>query len=122
VTGKVRLPQYANTKQNIVELFFEKTRQHHTILAVRGTTYAFDREGKLDLPDQADAITAVLARPSIRENIIDLQNLIQSRKWVSDHSWAPPQNLISELEKDLSAELKPRAKRLPTLRPDTGTE
>lgn len=111
IAEKARLPQYANTKQKIVEIFYQKKAGTFVTLAVRGTAFAFDHQGKLDLADQADAISGVFVRPEVTKNVVNIQALLEGRKWAQEHTWLPTRNLIKEVETDLIS------KDIPTLQP-----
>ena len=117
VERKARFPQYANTIQRIIELSVEQQLERILIRAINGTAFAFDREGALNLSDQADALGAIFSMPVAEDNVLDIQGVIRGRQWLSEHTWQPGPELMRILEADLRAEQqKTRKERLPSLK------
>ena len=116
VERKARLPQFSDSIQKLVEISAEARAGHLAVKGVKGTALAFDRDGALDLSDQADAMGAILAQPALRGNVTDIQAVLQSRRWLSAHVWEPPPALVEMLKADLRTESKTDRRRLPELK------
>src|SRR5437660_10529485 len=73
--GEARLPQFAGTAQRIIEAIVARQTSHQPQAEIRGSTYVFDEEGKIDLSDQVNA-TQGLSGPSVSGNVVDLKGVI----------------------------------------------
>jgi hypothetical protein len=117
VAGEIRFPNFANTRQRLLAVTASGA-MHRRRLDVQSSTYAFDKDGRFDVADQADAVQDITGVNRSQNNVMDVRRVLGARRWVREHHWELPLNAIRQVEADLWPE-KRRAdfKAAPILRP-----
>ena len=119
VSGKLALPQFASTKQRVLEVFVGSARGAPALLEARGSFYAFAADGLLDVHPAAEALSSIIegSRPRrIQEHVIDIGPTVRHRRWIKEQIWRPTASMLSAVRKDLSASVASGSRRVPTLR------
>jgi hypothetical protein len=119
LSGEIALPQYANSKQKIVEVMIWRDPGRARKIEARGTICFFNSKGYIDLrePVEAAAIAVEASKPKRRdENVFDIGPVIRSRRWSREHTWKPSPMLLQTLLQKIMADIEGRAK-IPALRP-----
>jgi hypothetical protein len=113
-SGKQVLPQFANTKQRVVEVFVRRLRQRPLLVQARGIIYSFDEHGRLDMAEGAEAAGLAIEGSDARatdHNVLDIEPVLHHRRWMDRHTWKVPKEIVRQISADVSG-----ASRLPLLR------
>src|SRR6185312_11638051 len=102
-SGEIRFPMLANTHQRLMGVTASRLGHRRTV-EVRASTYSFDKDGRLDLLDQANAAQDIAGASHRQGNVVDARNLLAGRRWQSEHDWVPPQDAIRQVEADMLPE------------------
>ena len=92
LSGDTALPQYANSKQKVVEVLIWRGPGQARKIEARGTISFFNSKGCIDLREatEAAAIAVEGSKPKRRnENVVDLGPVIRSKRWSREHTWKP---------------------------------
>jgi hypothetical protein len=115
VKQTLALPQFAGSMQNVLEVFFDKSKKYE-LLDARGSVYWFDAEGRLDLHRTADWIGHVVdagrALSKQKSNVLEIKPFIRKRQWVAENTWKPSAKLLQEVRQSLLS----GSRKLPSLK------
>lgn len=115
LSGDTALPQYANSKQKVVEVLIWQGPGRARKIEVRGTICFFNSKGYIDLREPAEAAAIALegSKPKRRsKNVLDIGPVIRSRRWSREHTWKPAPMLLQMIIADIEGQAK-----IPALRP-----
>jgi hypothetical protein len=114
----VAMPQFAGTKQKVLEVFVQRpTKMHHSISA-RGVVYPFDADGFLNVKVLALEGSLEISRfRSAPANILDLSPSIKRRRFQEQYTWKPSKTMLDDVRNDIEPLRAKRRQRLPLLRP-----
>jgi hypothetical protein len=114
----VALPQYAGTKQKIVEAFIQRLTSRDYSISARGIVYPFDAKGFLDIKALALEGSLELSRfRSTETNIFDLRPSIKRRRFQEQYTWKPSKTMLDDVWSDIDPGRPKKRRRLPLLRP-----
>jgi hypothetical protein len=101
VGHKAHLPQYAATKQEIIEVVVKPGTRQIGDLAARGVHFAFDANGYLDQTAAIEVTSQIVggAMP-IAPGILDLRPAL-TRRSTRSRIWTPTADLVRLITKDL---------------------
>ena len=105
VSGELSLPEFAGTRQKVLEVFFSYSAKKHLLSKTRAIIYPFSADGTLDLYPPLEAYAATLegAHPrKIAVNVIDIGPTIRSKKWSTVQRWTPSREMIEAIEADIA--------------------
>ncbi len=112
------LPQYAGTRQKVVEAVVLIGARGVPKIEASGTVYSFDANGCLDVSASAEAVTFLVSgtRPQkLQDNVIDLGPVVRHRRWERDNTWLPPGDVIRKVIADIRGTASTK---IPTLKPE----
>jgi hypothetical protein len=116
VQRSVALPQFAATKQKILEAVIRTlTREAHT-LSARGLMYSFDADGLLDVGSKTEGLIPLPRFRASETNVIDVEPKIRARRIREENTWKPTKPMLDLIWSDVDPQ-RPRGPRLPLLRP-----
>jgi hypothetical protein len=114
----VPLPQYAGTKQKIVEVIIQRLTSANYSISARGVVYPFDAKGFLNTKALALEGSLELSRfRSAETNIFDLTPSIKRRRFQERYTWKPSKTLLDDVWIDIDPGRAKKRPRLPLLRP-----
>jgi hypothetical protein len=126
VSKKIALPQYAGTKQRIVEAFICKVGGHSVLIEARGSFCFFDARGHFDVSSKAEAVAIVLDSAKARAtrgNVLDIGPALRDRRWKDENIWKPSASILREISADLEGILRPPTSRsIRPLKPADATQ
>ncbi len=105
--GEVGLPEFAGTAQRIIEAIVVRQLSRAPRAEIRGSTYVFDEEGKVDLSAQVNAVQGLFG-PSVTGNSVDLRGVLAQRRWTGTHRWRPPPAALNQVLPDVLPRPKPK--------------
>jgi hypothetical protein len=112
------LPQYAGTKQKIVEVLIQRLTSRDYSISARGIVYPFDAKGFLDVKALALEGSLELSRfRSTETNILDLRPSIKRRRFQEQYTWKPSKTMLDDVWSDIDPGGVKKHPRLPLLRP-----
>jgi hypothetical protein len=112
------LPQYAGTKQKIVEVLIQRLTSRDYSIGARGIAYPFDAKGFLDVKALALEGSLELSRfRSTETNILDLRPSIKRRRFQEQYTWKPSKTMLDDVWNDIDPGRPKKRPRLPLLRP-----
>jgi hypothetical protein len=102
IDGDVALPQYAGTKQKILELFVKHITSNDYSLAARGVIYPFDVRGFLDDRSYLQGALPEISRfRNAQANIVDLAPSIKQRRFRVEYTWRPTRSMLAAIRSDV---------------------
>ena len=114
IARTVALPQYAGTKQKIVEVFIGKVGGRPVIVEARGSFYSFNARGCLDASSVSEAVSIAIDGAKARAaqgNVFDIGPALRHRRWNDEHIWKPSTSVLLEIDADLEGSSRPRTSR-----------
>ena len=118
VERDVALPQYAGTKQRVLEVFVQRLTKMDYSISARGVVYPFDSDGFLASGTYLPGILPNMGRfKSHQRNIVDLSPLIKRRRFRDEYTWKPSKSMLDEVWSDIEPRRSKKGPRLPVLRP-----
>jgi hypothetical protein len=112
----VSLPEFAGTRQKVIEVFIQPLTSTSRSITARGVIFTFDHAGFLDLkPMREEALRDYTKGPAIRGNVLDLQRLAQQKQYAKTYTWNPTHDLVARIKEDI-APGKSKASRLAVLK------
>ena len=117
----VALPQFAGTKQKILEVFIERLTTAHYSISARGVVYPFDVNGFLNVKMLAleGSLEISRFRPA-QANVVDLNPSIKRRRFQEQYTWKPSKTMLDDIWSDIEPRRIKGHHRLPLLRPLSG--
>jgi hypothetical protein len=119
IAGKIAFPEFAATKQRVLEVFFRRSPGGPVVLEARGTFYTFSADGTFDPYPAAETVDAALQSSRsrrVQEHVFDITSMVRARRWLSDQSWQPSLGLLRAVGADLRASPASRVSRVPLLK------
>lgn len=120
VTGAFGLPQYANSKQKVVEVLFQRDPHDLGSIRARGIYYHFDEKGRLNLLAASEAAASAIegSRPRhVVDNLFDIGPAVRHRRWVANQTWKVSPAILRRITADLRSQPSfLRKKPIPLLR------
>jgi hypothetical protein len=107
--GAVTAPQFANSVQRMVEVFVETEGAEIKDLQFRATHARFDREGKADLHDAAEAMAVIVdaLKPTrVGENVFDVAGKLRAIQRERETQWRIGQPLKKAIMADVTGDAK----------------
>jgi hypothetical protein len=119
----VAMPQFAGTKQRVLEVFVQRlTKTHHSISG-RGIVYLFDANGFLDLKTLALEGPLEISRfRSPEAKIVDLNPSIKRRRFKEQYTWKPTKTMLDNVWCDIEPRRAKGGRRLPLFHRLSGRE
>ena len=114
----VAMPQFAGTKQKVLEVFVQRVTKMHYSISARGVVYPFDADGFLDVKTLALEGSLEISRfRSAQANVLDLNPSIKRRRFQEQYTWKPSKTMLDDVWSDIEPRRARRRRRLPLLRP-----
>jgi hypothetical protein len=92
IDRKVALPQYAGSKQKVLEVYARRVGVDTYSLQGRGTIFTFDEEGYLKRIPAEEVMGFIVehARQKLREdNVESIEPRLRERRLKKEHQWQP---------------------------------
>ena len=102
---KVALPQYAGTKQKVLEVFARRIGVNTYSLQGRGTIFTFDENGYLKrIPaEEVMGIIVERARQKLRGgNVVSIEPTLRERRLKKEHHWQPTRSMLHLVRGDFT--------------------
>ena len=103
VNGKLAIPQYASTKQKVLEVFARRISARTYSLRGRGSIFSFDEKGYLER-ERAEEIMGFIveqARQKVKGgNVISIEPTLRERRFKRDHHWEPTRSMLRLISVD----------------------
>jgi hypothetical protein len=112
LSGEAALPQYANSKQKVVEVFIWSGPTTARRVEARGTVFSFNSAGLIDLAEAAEtaAIAIEGSKPRrLDKRVLDIGPVIRTRRLARERSWKPPASVLRAIIADVNGNGKIRA-------------
>jgi hypothetical protein len=112
---KVALPQYAGTKQKVLEVFARRIGVDTYSLQGRGTIFTFDENGYLKrIPaEEVIGLNVERARQALRaDNVLSIEPTLRERRLKKEHQWQPTRSMLHLVRSDFA----PGARRVKLLK------
>ena len=118
VERDVALPQYAGTKQKVLEVFVKRLTSTDFSISARGVVYPFDEVGLLASGTSLPSVLSEISRfKSHQRNVVDLGPLIKRRRFREEYTWKPSKSMLDYVWSDIEPHRSKKRPRLPVLRP-----
>jgi hypothetical protein len=115
IDHKVALPQYAGTKQKVLEVFARRIGVDTYTLQGRGTIFTFDEDGYLKRIPAEEAMGLIVerARQKLRDdNVLSIEPTLRERRLKKEHQWQPTRSMLHLVRSDFA----PGARRVKLLK------
>lgn len=100
--GRVSVDAFAGSRQKIVEVFIEPITTSVCKVAARGTYYDFDARGLVDTVDLLHtAIDALGIGFRSTSKIVDLDQILKSKRFKQERTWSVPKELLEKIKGDI---------------------
>ena len=119
LSGAIALPQFANTRQHVLEVYTTTGAGRTELIAAKGSFYLFRDDGTLDLSPAIEAYASkleILTSGYGRDRVVDIGPALRYRRWVTRQTWCPSQGLLHKVEAYIKATLSDPSHRVPILR------
>jgi hypothetical protein len=107
---KVALPQYAGTKQKILEVFARWITSDTYSLKGRGSIDTFDADGFMERDRAEELVGWVVERAQQKltgGNVVNIEPTLRERRYKREHLWKPTASMLRLIEADFQK--RPRA-------------
>jgi hypothetical protein len=106
VFGNDAIPEYANSRQKVVDVYVEnEDGKPVRILDARGSYFEFDKEGRIDrtLGRRAWELVELghQAERAARAKVVDIRPGIEQKKWLETHRWEITAEILHRIAADL---------------------
>jgi hypothetical protein len=100
----VALPQFAGTRQRVLEAHLAKIGREWKLSRALGSIYFFTSEGILDLNAYAETAAASMegSTPHKTSNVINISAALRHQRWVKSQKWTPDRKTLLRVETDVS--------------------
>jgi hypothetical protein len=102
---KVALPQYAGTKQKVLEVFARRIGVGTYSLRGQGTFFVFDENGYLKRMPAEEVMGFIVerARQKLRDgNVVSIEPTLRERKFKKEHHWQPTRSMLHLVRSDFT--------------------
>ncbi len=103
IAREVALPQYAGTKQKLLEVFARRITGDTYSLQGNGNIFTFDESGYLDLSAYVEATSMVVegTEPKrVGKNIVDVKPALKYQRFAREHLWKPTPPMLRTIAAD----------------------
>jgi hypothetical protein len=100
---KVALPQYAGTKQKVLEVFVRWITSDAFSLKGRGGIYTFDADGFMERDRAEELVGWVVKRAQQKVtggNVVNIEPTLSERRYKREHLWKPTVSMLRLIEPD----------------------
>jgi len=116
IDREVALPQYAGTKQKVLEVLARRIGVDTYSLRGEGTIVAFDEDGylKRTLAEEVMGFIVERARQKLEDssNIVSIEPRLRERRFRKEHHWRPSRSMLQLVRSDFT----PGARRVRVLK------
>ena len=94
---KVALPQYAGTKQKVLEVFARRTGGDTYSLQGQGTVFTFEKNGYLKRAPAEEVMGFVVERAREKltgGNVVSIESALRERRFKNEHQWRPDRSML----------------------------
>ena len=103
IDRKVALPQYAGTKQKILEVFARWITRDTYSLKGRGSIDTFDADGFMER-DRAEELVGWVVKRAQQKltggNVVNIEPTLSERRYKREHLWKPTVSMLRLIEAD----------------------
>ena len=103
IARKVALPQYASTKQKIMEVFARWITRDTFSLKGRGGICTFDADGFMER-DRAEELVGWFVERAQQKltggNVVNIEPTLSERRYKREHLWKPTTSMLRLIETD----------------------
>ena len=103
IDRKVALPQYAGTKQKIMEVFARWITRDTFSLKGRGGICTFDADGFMER-DRAEELMGWVVKRAQQKvtggNVVNIEPTLSERRYKREHLWKPTVSMLRLIEPD----------------------
>ena len=99
------LPQYAGTKQKVLEVFARRVGVNTYSLQGRGTIFTFDEKGYLKRIPAKEAMGLIVerARQKLRDDkVLSIEPTLRERRLKKEHQWQPTRSMLHLVRSDFT--------------------
>jgi hypothetical protein len=99
----VALPQYAGTKQKVLEVFARWITSDTYSLKGRGSIFSFDEKGYLEQSPGAELVGWIVERAQQKltgGNVVNIEPTLRERRYKREHLWKPTASMPRLIEAD----------------------
>jgi hypothetical protein len=103
IDRKVALPQYATSKQKVLEVFARRISATTYSLRGRGSIYSFDERGYLERDQAGELMGFVVeqARQKLKGGkVISIDPTLRERRFKREHYWEPTRSMLDLISVD----------------------
>ena len=103
IDGKVAFPQYAGTKQKILEVFARWITSGTYSLKGRGSICTFDADGIMERDPAEELVGWVVERAKQKltgGNVVNIEPALRERKYKREKYWKPTATMLHLIEAD----------------------
>lgn len=101
IARKVALPQYASTKQKILEVFARWITRDTFSLKGRGSIFTFDADGFVE-PDGGEAVMGWVVQRAQQKlvggNVVNIEPTLSEQRYKREHQWKPTASMLRLIE------------------------
>ena len=116
VERSLALPQFAATKQKIIETIVQPLTRDSYTLSARGLMYSFDPKGFIEETIKTEGVIHLPRFGSSEPKLVDLTPKIKARRVREKKTWTPTKSMLDIIWSDVDPS-RPRGPRIPMLRP-----
>lgn len=101
IARKVALPQYAGTKQKILEVFARWITRDTFSLKGRGSICTFDTDGFMEQDRAEELMGWVVKRAQqklVGSNVVNIEPTLSERRYKREHQWKPTVSMLRLIE------------------------
>jgi hypothetical protein len=112
---KVALPQYAGTKQKVLEVLARRIGVDTYSLRGQGTIFVFDKNGYLRRTPAEEVMGFIVERVRQKlehSNVVNIEPRLRERRFKKEYSWQPTRSMLQLVRNDFT----PGARRLRVLK------
>jgi hypothetical protein len=103
---KVALPQYAGTKQKVLEVLARRVGADTYSLRGQGTIVAFDEDGYLKRTPAEEVMGFIVerARQKLEDssNVVSIEPRLRARRFKKEYSWQPTRSMLHLVRNDFT--------------------
>ena len=103
IDRKLALPQYAASKQKVLEIFARRINASSYSLRGRGSIFSFDEKGYLER-ERAEQVMGFIveqARQKLKGgNVISIEPTLRERRFKREHHWEPTRSMLRFISVD----------------------
>jgi len=105
IDRKVAFPEYAGTKQKVLEVFARRIGVETYSLRGRGTIFTFDEDGYLKRIPAEEVMGLIVerARQKLRDdNVLSIEPTLRERRLKKEHRWQPTRSMLHLVRSDFT--------------------